>query len=39
MFAGWIDVEGNLNSAIKTKTTAAGSSTGLIAAFDRSLSS
>ncbi|PNP52068.1 hypothetical protein THARTR1_07277 [Trichoderma harzianum] len=35
---GWIDDIGNLNSAIKAKTLAEGSSTGIIAAFDSRLS-
>lgn len=38
-YTGWADANGNLSSAIKTKTSAEGSSTGIIAAFDRSLSS
>ncbi|KAL6884023.1 hypothetical protein HDV57DRAFT_493506 [Trichoderma longibrachiatum] len=35
---GWIDDNGNLNSAIKAKSLAEGSSTGIIAAFDHRLS-
>ncbi|OTA06574.1 Short-chain dehydrogenase/reductase [Trichoderma parareesei] len=34
---GWIDDNGNLNSAIKAKSLAEGSSTGIIAAFDHRL--
>ncbi|KAL7950216.1 NAD(P)-binding protein [Trichoderma barbatum] len=35
---GWIDDNGNLNSAIKAKSLEEGSSTGIIAAFDYRLS-
>ncbi|EHK22268.1 uncharacterized protein TRIVIDRAFT_221550 [Trichoderma virens Gv29-8] len=35
---GWIDDNGNLNSAIKAKSLAEGSSAGIIAAFDSRLS-
>ncbi|RFU31826.1 hypothetical protein B7463_g4520, partial [Scytalidium lignicola] len=35
---GWVDEKGNLNPAIKTKTSSQGASTGIIAAFDRTLS-
>ncbi|KAM6508806.1 hypothetical protein FSOLCH5_011807 [Fusarium solani] len=35
---GWIDENGNLNSAIKVKTLAEGAATGIIAAFDHRIS-
>ncbi|KAM0438685.1 hypothetical protein ACHAPT_001441 [Fusarium lateritium] len=35
---GWVDENGNLNSAIKVKTPAEGAATGIIAAFDHRLS-
>ncbi|RSL68410.1 hypothetical protein CEP54_002906 [Fusarium duplospermum] len=35
---GWIDENGNLNSAIKVKTLAEGAATGIMAAFDHRLS-
>ncbi|RMJ15142.1 hypothetical protein CDV36_005162 [Fusarium kuroshium] len=35
---GWIDENGNLNSAIKVKTLAEGAATGIIAAFDHNIS-
>lgn len=36
---GWVDEQGKLSSAIKTKTSAEGSSSAIIAAFDKSLTS
>lgn len=36
---GWVDENGNLNSAIKVKTLAEGAAAGIIAAFDHNLSS
>ncbi|KAH8901838.1 NAD(P)-binding protein [Coniochaeta sp. PMI_546] len=35
---GWVDEKGNLNTAIVPKSLAQGSLTGIIAAFDRTLS-
>ncbi|KAH7244816.1 hypothetical protein B0J15DRAFT_564606 [Fusarium solani] len=35
---GWIDENGNLNSAIKVKTLAESAATGIIAAFDHRIS-
>ncbi|KAJ5804826.1 hypothetical protein N7474_010691 [Penicillium riverlandense] len=34
---GWVDEQGKLSSAIKTKTSAEGSSSAIIAAFDNTL--
>lgn len=39
MATGWVDEKGNLNPARVPKTVAHGSSTGIIAAFDHTLSS
>ncbi|WAO94734.1 Hypothetical protein NCS54_01233200 [Fusarium falciforme] len=35
---GWVDENGNLNSALKIKTLDEGAATGIIAAFDRRIS-
>jgi NAD(P)-dependent dehydrogenase (short-subunit alcohol dehydrogenase family) len=36
---GWVDEQGKLSSAIKTKTSAEGSSSAIIATFDKTLTS